>query len=345
MKFSGIFSRTGIKTLLLAAVMIIVSGAVLTAAGQEDQGEPPYRIAVFVPGIIADSPIYEMLADGARRAAEEHHNARIHVIEGGTNQGEWQGSISSIAAQGDHDLIVTSNPSMPEIVDEISQHFPEQKFIVMDGYLEGNPSIYTMRYNQYEQAYLAGYFAGLVTQSTMDWASPDAKIGLVAGQEYPDMTQSILPGYRDGANDAAPGTEVDFRVVGNWYDAAKGKELAREMISGGADVIVPISGGANFGVLEAAIDYQAYIVWYDTSGYSHAPGVVIGSTSIGQEQATYQAVTQAIEGTLPFGSADEAGIKEGFIQFVTDDPLFEEHVPEDIRNQLLERIEEFETGR
>jgi len=338
MKFSGTSKRWSAAALTLLLVLTVPAG--IAAAGRAEAPDDSYRIAVFVPGVTAGSPIYEMLAEGARRAADEFDHARANIIEGGTNQGEWPGKIASIAAQGDHDLIVTSNPAMPEIVNEVSQRFPDQKFVVMDGYLEGNPSIYTLRYDQYQQAYLAGYFAGLVTSSTMEFAGEQLKIGLVAGQEYPDMNQSILPGYREGAQDAAPGTEVDFRVVGNWYDASRGKELAREIISGGADVLLPISGGANYGVLEAAIEGDAYVIWYDTSGYHEAPGTVIGSTAIMQDTATYETVKAAIEGSLPFGSADKAGLQEGMVTFITDDPLFEEHVPEDIRRALISRMEE-----
>ncbi len=342
MKFSGIKRNRGVFITLFAAAALFLSAAVfptaVQAAGRSEASEERYRIAVFIPGVTAGSPIYEMLAKGAQRAADEFPHASANIIEGGTNQGEWLNKISAIAAQGDHDLIVTSNPAMPEIVQEVSLRFPTQKFIVMDGFLEGNPNIYTLRYDQYQQAYMAGYFAGLVTSSSMEYANSSLRIGLIAGQEYPDMNRSILPGYRDGAMDAAPGTSVDFRVVGNWYDASKGKELAREMISSGADVILPISGGANYGVLEAAIEQHAYIVWYDTSGYDKAPGVIIGSTAIHQDEATYQKVREAILGTLAFGTAEMGGIEDSLVRFVSDDPLFEQFVPAELREALLKRI-------
>ncbi len=342
MKFSGITLKGRMIAFLAMLTIMVLAAETPAAAGRAEEPQQRYRIAVFIPGVTAGSPIYDMLARGAQRAADEFDHVTANIIEGGTNQGEWTGKISSIAAQGDHDLIVTSNPAMPEIVNEISQRFTTQKFIVMDGHLEGNPNIYTLRYDQYQQAYLAGYFAGLVTASSMDHSRSGLRIGLIAGQEYPDMNRSILPGYRDGAQDAAPGTAVDFRVVGNWYDASKGKELAREMISAGADVLLPISGGANYGVLEAAIEHNAYVIWYDTSGYYKAPGVVIGSTELLQDEATYMKVKAAVLGELPFGSAETVGVEEGFVRFVSDDPLFEAHVPEEVRNRMMERISQMQ---
>lgn len=310
-----------------------------TPAEERPAPARPYSVAVFVPGVIAGSPTYEMLAAGARRAVEEHPGAVINIIEGGTNQGEWENSVASIAAAGDHDLIITSNPAMPAICDAVSKKFPEQQFIVLDGAWEGNPMIYTLRYNQYEQAFIAGYLAGLVTASSMDGANDQLRIGLIAGQEYPDMTGAILPGFTDGANAAAPGAQVDFRVVGNWYDASKGAELARSMISAGVDVILPISGGANQGVVTAARETGTYIVWFDQNGYAIEPGVVVGSTAIKQDLAAYERVSAAIEGTLKFGTSDVVGLAEGWVVFIEDDPLYQQYVPQAIRDTQHAMIE------
>ncbi|WP_319560814.1 BMP family ABC transporter substrate-binding protein [Marispirochaeta sp.] len=119
-------------------------------------------IAVFVPGVVAGSPTYEMMVKGVQEAAKETPEVEISVIEGGVNQGEWLTKVSSLAASGRYDLIVTSNPAMPEICAEVSRSYPEARFLILDGHIEGNPSIFTFRFDQKEQGYLAGYFAGLV---------------------------------------------------------------------------------------------------------------------------------------------------------------------------------------
>ena len=327
-----------IVTLILALSIAGCSRSTTSTAETPAQTRP-YSVAVFVPGVIAGSPTYEMLAAGARRAVEEHPGAVINIIEGGTNQGEWENSVASIAAAGAHDLIITSNPAMPAICDAVSKKFPKQHFIVLDGTWEGNPMIYTLRYDQYEQAFIAGYLAGLVTAGPMDGANDQLKVGLIAGQEYPDMTGSILPGFSDGAKAASPGAQVDFRVVGNWYDASKGAELARSMISGGVDVILPISGGANQGVVTAARETGTYIIWFDQNGYAIEPGVVVGSTAIKQDLAAYERVTAAIEGTLEVGTSEVVGLAEGWIVFIDDDPLYRQYVPQTIRDAQRAMLE------
>ena len=309
-------------------------------APQEEEGLE--SIAVFVPGVVAGSPTYEMMVEGVEKAASEEEGLETAVVEGGFNQGEWLSKLTSLAASGKYDLIVTSNPAMPEICEEVSLSYPEARFLILDGHLEGNSSIYTFRFNQNEQAYLAGYFAGLVSRQKQ--AEGSVKVGLVAGQEYPDMNRSIRPGYLEGAVAAAGEAEVDFRVVGNWYDAGKGSELARDIYRSGSSVILAIAGGANQGVVSAANDTGNGVIWFDSSGYDVAPGTVLGSTRIELDRAAYEKTREAIAGKLPFGSAETVGIADGYIGFVTEHPAYREYLDADLRKNLETHLAALKSG-
>jgi len=315
-----------------------------TADSSSSAAPAEYEIAVFIPGALAGSPTYQMLADGVEKAAQEYEAASVKIVEGGFNQAEWQDKVTQLAATGTYELIVSSNPALPEISRRVSSSFPDQKFLLFDGYLEGEENIYTFRYNQFEQAFLAGHMAGLVTSSSMEGANSDLKIGLLAGQEYPDMNQAILPGLEKGAQWVDEGIEVDFRVLGNWYDATKAAEMADSMIKSGVDIILTIAGGANQGVLKSSKEHGSYVLWFDTSGYEKAPGTVIGSTALRQEKAAYEKTKQAIEGNLQFGQAEVVGVEEGWITFLKDDPHFTSNVPESIQKQQADILKKMQNG-
>jgi simple sugar transport system substrate-binding protein len=301
----------------------------------ETPGSGP-SIVVFIPGVIAGSAIYEMLADGTKKAAEDFAalGSRVAppvtVIEGGFNQAEWESQVTTLAASGSYDLIVSSNPSLPEIVSSVSAKFPRQKFLLLDATLAGNPNVYTLRYNQREQAYMAGHIAALVS---LEKSAEVKKIGLVAAQEYPVMNNIILPGFIEGARALDPEFSVDFRVVGNWFDAAKAAELAAGMIRGGVEVLLPIAGGAGHGVIQAASEAGAKVVWFDTSGYAIRPDTVIGSAILRQDLAAYEKTMLYLEGKLPFGNAELAGTADGFVDFVEDDPDYIAAVSQSIRGK------------
>lgn len=327
----SIFTR-GLMILTVLALSLFIFGC-----AEKDES---FRIAVFIPGVTEGSPTYKMLADGVNRAAAETEGAEASIIEGGFNQGEWLEKVKALTASGEWDLIVTSNPALPEICNTISEEFPDQKFLILDGFLEGNPSIHTFRYNQMEQGYLAGAFAALVTSSDMKGANEAHKVGMVVGQEYPDMNQAIRPGFERGLKALVPDGENSFRVVGNWYDAAKAAELAGDLYDKGVDIILTIAGGANQGVVSAALERGRYVIWFDSEGYEIAPGTVIGSTAIAQERAAYEKTLQAIKGETPWGSAEMASVKDSWITFAEENPLYIKHVPEEVRRKMHTILEE-----
>ena len=328
-------------------IVLIISTLFLSCTKTKDSTEinpEIFSVAVFIPGVIAGSSTYEMMVNGAKKAINEAQNGSLKIIEGGYNQGEWLEKITILASSNEYDLIVSTNPAMPEICDEVSKLFPNQKFFLLDGFLEGNENIYTFRYNQFEQSFLSGHFAGLVSTSNMKGANKDLKIGLIAGQEYPDMVQAILPGFKAGAEKIDSKITVDFRVVGNWYDAEKARSIAESMFNSGVDIILTIAGGANQGVIASAKENGKYILMYDVSSYDEAPGIIIGSTEIEQEQAAYEKIKLAIEGKMNFGSGEIATVKDGWISFDNKHPLYLKNVPVEIQKKQEEIILQLLSG-
>ncbi|MDR0447525.1 MAG: BMP family ABC transporter substrate-binding protein [Treponema sp.] len=310
----------------------------------QGEDEKTISVGVFIPGIISGSPVYEMLAEGVMAAAEKHNNGtrsvEIVIIEGGYNQAEWENKITAMAASGSYNLIVSSNPSIPDIVSGISEKFPGQYFLLLDGELRGNPRVYTLRYNQREQAYMAGYMAALETEAN----GTVKRVGLIAAQEYPVMTNIILPGFLEGAQTVNPRYEVDFRIVGNWYDAAKAAELTESLIRSGVRVLLCIAGGANEGVVNTAGQSDAKVVWFDTNGYNIKPGTVIGSSVLHQDLAAYSQLNRFLSGTLPFGTAEIFGVNDGYVDFVQDDPIYRETVAKEIREKQAAMIDKIRSG-
>jgi simple sugar transport system substrate-binding protein len=305
---------------------------------------PAVSIAIFVPGVAAGSPIYEQMISGARKAVAEFPALQLKVVEGGFNQADWPERVTALAATGSYDYILTSNPSLPSICADVGKSFPKQKFICVDGYLPGNPQIYTLMYDQVEQGYLAGYLAGLVTKSSMKGATPELKTGVIVAQEYPALTREILPGYRLGVAAVDAQISVDYRVVGNWYDAGKGADLANSMMDAGVDIILSIAGGAGQGIIKAAQQRGRYVEYFDSNEYSLAPGTIVGCATVAQERAVYESVQKAMRGVLPLGTADIVNAKGGYVDFADKDPLYVAAVSADVRAKMAELVKKLKTG-
>jgi simple sugar transport system substrate-binding protein len=313
-------------------------------SGQTEQGKP-LSVLVYITGVAAGSPTYEMLAEGAGEFAGEHGNVKVKIYEAGFNQAEWEEQLRSMTAGGEYDLVLGSNPALPEICASVGASFPAQKFIITDAAYNGNPQICTYLYNQYEQALFLGYLAGLVTTSAMPRANNAKRIGFIAAQEYPLLNRQMVPGFLDGARRVDPDIELDFRVIGNWYDANKAAELASGMINAGVDVFTSIAGGAAQGLIRTIKERGAYAVNFNTNDYSQAPGFIVGCGRMEQKKLVKEILADALAEKIVYGSSKTVGVKEGYIDFIFDDPGYRDHIPSEIQQKFNAFMDDFRAGR
>jgi riboflavin transport system substrate-binding protein len=317
----------------------------LNGNGRKDESiSSAFTIAVFVPGLLEGSPTYEQMDRGVRLAAEER-NIAVTTVEAGVNQGDWKDKLSNLAAEGQYSLIVTSNPALNALCSEVKEMFPAQQFLVMDGENRADESLVVFAYNHKEQAFMAGYLAAQASLSSLDNLSGQFKLGLIAGQTYPDMEKSIVPGFIMGMKSVDPRFELDFRVVGNWYDAAKASELAESMFRNGVDVILPIAGGANQGAISAAKKAGKYLVWFDSPGTEEAPSVILGSAVITQERAAKEMVHALLDGKLEQGDIREGDIASGYVLIDQEEEAYQKHVPAEVKDKITFQMEQFLQGR
>jgi len=299
-----------------------------------NRSEDSLSVLVFITGVLAGSPTYEMMADGALVFAENHPNVTVKIYEAGMNQAQWEQQLTEMVSGGGYDVVIGSNPSLPEMCVNTAKLFPDVKFIITDAHYEGHPQIKTYLYNQYEQSLLLGYLAGLITTSGMPNANKQKKIGFIAAQEYPLMTRHMVPGFIEGARLVDPEIELDFRVIGSWSDAVKAAELASAMMDSGVDVFTAIAGGASQGLIKTASEKGAYIVWFNINAYNNAPGVIAGCGIMEQKKLTMEILNDILQGEIQYGVSEILGVREGYLGFISDDPLYQNLIPYDMREKF-----------
>ena len=158
------------------------------------------------------------------------------------------------------------------------------------------------------------------------------------------MNDVILPAYEMGLGAVTSDGTVDFRVLGNWYDAGKAQEIVADMVAQGSDVVLTIAGGGNQGTISAARERGVHVIWYDDNGYDEGPGVVAGSSFVRQDVATYEATRAAIQGELPFGTARVLGVADDAVSFDTEHPVFRENVPAGIGSEMEALLARMKSG-
>lgn len=295
---------------VFAALMAFITACSLISCSKKTSA---VQIAVFVPGIMADSPIYAMLADGSRDAVDSYNTntegkqAVLTISEAGTNQSDWGTLLTALAAEQKYDVIISSNPSLPALIEPIMEQFPAQRFILLDADLSGRDAAASVHFDQKQQAYLAGYTAALT--------SATGRLALIAAQEYPVMNDVIYPAFAKGAGDAS-GATVDFAVVGNWYDATKGAAIAKGLIDGGVDVILPIAGGAGQGVIAASKEAGTKVVLFDSADFFRCPEAVAACATIDMTALSCEMTSAFLDGNVAWGTSRTVGVQDGYVHIV-----------------------------
>ena len=310
-----------------------------------ERTENSLSVLVFITGVIAGSPPYELMAEGAREFAEKNQNVKIKIYEAGMNQAEWQQQLAEMVSGGEYDVVIGSNPAFPEICVNVARMFPDQKFIITDAHYEGHPQIRTYMFNQYEQSLMLGYLAGLITTSNMPHANNRRRIGFIAAQEFPLLTREMIPGFIYGARLVDPEIELDRRIIGSWADANRAAELTSAMMDTGVDVFTAIAGGAAQGMIRTAIDRGAYIVWFNTNAYELAPGFIVGCGIMEQRKLVIEILNDLLNGNIEYGISQTLGVKEGYLGFLFDHPGYRDSLSEDIRKRFEAFYDDLRTGK
>lgn len=332
------------KRLFLIILISILCPLSCSNSKNENQNNK-FSVGVFIPGVISGNPPYEMMANAARNLQTENTNISIKIFEAGYNQAEWEEKLTSFTANGNYDIIVTTNPALPELCDRIEKSFPKQKFIITDAYYTNNTNIATYMFNQYEQSYILGYAAGLINISELPNITPTDKIGFIVSQEYPLIVKHIIPGFLEGARLVNKNFKIDYRVIGNWYDATKTSELAASMIDGGVNVMDIIAGGAAIGAIKRVQNEHKYIVFHNIDEYDKAPGTILACGFIDQAKLTKEVILDAIKGEIDYGKAKVLGVKEGYVGLIENNNIYQKYMPNDIKKKLSDMIENIKSGK
>ena len=301
------------------------------------------NIGLFIPGVVGGNSIFELVVAGAEDAKRDF-GFSLNIVEGGYNPGVWEDQFKAMALSNKYDFIFTATEGMPEIIKKVSAFSSKTKFLLLDGEIKGVKNAYGLKFKDREMTYLAGIFAGLITTSSMEYANPLKKIGLIAGDIYPAMKNELLPGYIEGAKYIDKDIDVVFSSVGSWNDPNKGKEIALAQYGQGVDIILSIAGASGIGIIDAAKIKEGYMIAVDANQNAKAPGIILGSSLKKIKEATYETIDAVLSGNITYGITREEGIVSGKIAFTLDDPYFKRYVPEDIQNKMKKIIEKIKKG-
>ena len=220
----------------------------------------------------------------------------------------------------ENDLIWGIGFKMADAIKEAATNYPDQKFAIIDNsYGDETPeNVIGVTFKEEQCSYLVGLIAGKMTKTN--------KVGYIGGIEVP-VIQKFEYGFRAGVKEANADAEVVVQYANSFSDPAKGKAIAKQMYSNGADILYHAAGDTGTGMIEAAKEEGKFAIGVDRDQNSLAPDNVITSAMKRVDSALYDVSKKLSEGTFQGGTTVTYGLAEGGVDIA---PTTEKNVPADV---------------
>lgn len=224
-----------------------------------------------------------------------------------------------------------------DAVNEVAPQYPDTDFAIIDSVVKRKNAA-SIVFREQEGSYLAGVVAGLMTQQDTPYTNPNDKvIGFLGGQQS-ELIGKFQAGYEAGVESVCPDCKVLVQYAGSTPDAfndpARGKEIALQQISQGADIIYHASGATGAGLFDAAKEKKIFAIGVDADQAKLFPEAPILTSVVKRvDNAVYQTIEQAKNGKFPTGQVVDFGLDNNGISLA---PFgrFDSEVPQEVKDQV-----------
>jgi len=313
------YKEVGAVKRILALVLVALLGLSLVGFAAGKIG------IVYDVGGPGDLSFNDMAYLGASRAAAEF-GMTITALQSATAD-DYYPNVQTLAASGEFAIIISIGFMMQDAVSLVATEYPNQKFAIIDGYLDG-PNIQVLGSKENEMSALVGALSGLLASQY-----GYRYIGVVFGMEIP-ILYHFEAGFRFGVDWAFKeyqnrglGIPADVGMLyvytGSFEDVALGKSNAQAQLAQGAVGVFCVAGKLGIGMIDAV--EEKHIALGTTTAPTGAPyyfgvdqnqdwmklglyGLASGMKRV--DNQAYGAVKDAVNGTF-VGGFKTSGLAEG----------------------------------
>ena len=307
-------------TLALGAVAAATVIGAATGCQRKSDAPASFKVALLTPGPVSDHSWNGGAYDGLLRIRDSL-GASISNIQTKT-PAEFEENFRQYGAQG-YDLVFGHGFEFQDAALRVGPEFPKTIYIATSGdHAAGNVAGMVFAFE--DPSYLAGLVAGSMTKSKI--------VGTIGGTELPPVKSSFVA-FEKGVHAVNPDVKVLSSFIGNWDDAAAGKEQALAQIAQGADLIFQNADAAGLGIFQAAREKKGVWVFGSNSNQnSVAPDVVIGSVVIDLPHA-FLTVAREVKEKRFTPRVIELGTASEVVTYIPN-PAFDSIVPPAVRARV-----------
>ncbi len=330
------------KVVLVLFLLVAVFMLSFTAIAQDE----PLKVVLVVNGVLGDKSFFDSAQRGLDLIADEY-DVETDTVELGIDPANWETGLLDVMSDSDsYDILITGTFQMIDFLAAHAHEYPDKYYMFFDApmpydnpdvCIEGCSNVYSITYAQNEGSFLAGVYAGAITQSGIDGVNDSAIIGAIGGQQIPVIDDFIV-GYEQGACLVNADSQIVVQYAGGWNDPARGKEITLAMYEQDADIVFQIAGGTGVGVFEAAEEQEHYAIGVDSDQATIVAETdpdqaarILTSMMKNVDNSLFRAMTMHIDGELEYGAAENLGIAEGGVGLAVNE-FYDDATPDEVKD-------------
>ena len=263
----------------------------------------PLKVGFIYVGPVADAG-WTFAHDLGRKAVEAKFGDKVKTtfIESVKEGPDAERVIRDLVAQGNKVIFATSF-GFGDSMEKVAKDHPEVFFEHATGYKTA-PNLRNYEGRFYEDSYLAGVLAGMMTRTNV--------IGFVGSFPIPEVLRNINA-FTLGARGVNPKVKTKVVWISTWVDPPKEAEAAQSLINQGADVLLQNTDST--AVLQTAEKNGKLAFGWDSDMSAFAPKAHLASCALNWGPYYVKAVNDVLEKTWKVENT-KWGIKEGLTEFV-----------------------------
>ncbi len=330
------------KTTKRLIAMALTAMLLLSGCGTEKAAKPKsaeqagessgMKVAYVTPGATGDNGFCDSVARGLSRM-EKDFGIKTTIIENNNDASKYAESLEA-CFQWQPDVVFAEPYGFEELYMQYADKYPDTKIVCLDFVLQNSKNtISSYSFISEEGSFLAGVCAALVTESNLEFANSDKKVGFVGGQDIP-VIKGFYHGFQQGVAYVDPDIEIVSTYVGDFFDPVKGKTAAKQLYAQGVDIVFQAAGTSGQGVLEAAKEENKYAIGVDSNQNGLYPGHVVASMVKDLDGAVYDLFKMIADGTYEVNHQYTKGAGPAGVYLAIDDYSKEILTPE-----MIEKIQ------
>ncbi len=284
----------------------------------------------------------------ARKHAQSNIDPRY---DASTAEADYEPNLRQYVTQGCK-FILAVGGLMGTATSKVAKETPNQQFAIVDAKVP-ETNVFPMQFATEQAAFLAGYLAAGYTKS--------GKVGTYGGLKIGPVT-IFMDGFADGVAHYNQVKGKNVQVLG-WNKQAQngsftndfvkqdeGKKVSDTLVAQGADIIMPVAGGAGLGTAAAAqaAGGKYSVIWVDVDGCESAQQYC--STFL---TTVVKNIPDAVKDAVSKGAKDEAlPSSPGFLGTLANNGVslapyheFDSKIPAELKSEIDQLKKDIISGK